>query len=88
MERFDVIICPAAEEPAGPLANITEQNYIYTLPYGLTGAPSSSSAPEHQVTVCRLACRSSRVPGAMTSRWRSRNESSPCSVAGRHRRSS
>ena len=41
MERFDVIVCPAAEAPAGLPGNIREQDYIYTLPYSLTGQPAA-----------------------------------------------
>ena len=37
VERYDLILCPVADEPAVPLG--TEGNGIYCLPYSLTGYP-------------------------------------------------
>jgi amidase len=39
MERYDLIVCPAAEQPACPHAELTAQEFIYTMPYSLTGWP-------------------------------------------------
>ncbi len=39
MERFDVIICPVAEHAAGPHGVGNVRDFIYTLPYSLTGWP-------------------------------------------------
>jgi amidase len=37
VERYDLILCPVADEPAVPLG--VEGNGIYCLPYSLTGYP-------------------------------------------------
>jgi amidase len=37
IERYDLILCPVADEPAVPLG--VEGNGIYCLPYSLTGYP-------------------------------------------------
>ena len=37
VERYDLILCPVADEPAVPLSE--EGNGIYCLPYSLTGYP-------------------------------------------------
>jgi amidase len=39
MKRFDAILCPAAPAPAGHEA-ATEEDFIHTLPYSLTGYPA------------------------------------------------
>jgi amidase len=38
VERYDLILCPVADEPAVPLG--VEGNGVYCLPYSLTGYPS------------------------------------------------
>jgi amidase len=37
VERYDLILCPVADEPALPLGE--ESNVSYCLPYSLTGYP-------------------------------------------------
>ena len=39
LRRFDVIICPVAETAAGPHRVERERDFIYMLPYSLTGWP-------------------------------------------------
>jgi amidase len=39
MEDYDVIVCPAAAEPAPPHGPIPVETWLYTLPYSLTGWP-------------------------------------------------
>ncbi len=39
MERFDLIVCPAAPGPAGPHGEPRDTDFVYTLPYSLTGWP-------------------------------------------------
>jgi amidase len=38
MRRFDAIICPAARSPAG-IGAASEEDFVFTLPYSLTGQP-------------------------------------------------
>jgi amidase len=40
MERFDVIVCPAAPSPALPHGEGLQHLFDYTLPFSLTGQPS------------------------------------------------
>ena len=42
VERYDLILCPVADEPAVPLG--VEGNGIYCLPYSLTGYPMRRGA--------------------------------------------
>ncbi len=39
MEEYDLIVCPAAPGPAPELGSISERDFIYTLPFSLTGQP-------------------------------------------------
>ncbi len=39
MEGYDVIICPAAARPAGPHGAERDEDFVYTLPFSLTGWP-------------------------------------------------
>ncbi len=39
IERFDVILCPVAEQAAGPHGPGDGRDFIYMLPYSLTGWP-------------------------------------------------
>lgn len=39
MEPFDLFVCPVAEGAAPPHGSVGAQEYIYTLPYSLTGWP-------------------------------------------------
>ena len=39
MEDYDVIVCPAAAEPAPPHGPIPVETWLYTLPFSLTGWP-------------------------------------------------
>ena len=39
MERYDVILCPVAEHPAGRPGKADGRDFIYMLPYSLTGWP-------------------------------------------------
>jgi len=39
MEDYDVIVCPVAAEPAPPHGPVPTENWLYTLPYSLTGQP-------------------------------------------------
>lgn len=38
-ERFDVIVCPTAPGPAVPQGEVRETDFVYTVPYSLTGWP-------------------------------------------------
>lgn len=40
IEPFDAIVCPVAEAPAPLHGTVSEQSYIYTLPFSLTGWPA------------------------------------------------
>src|SRR6185295_14728971 len=39
MAAYDVIVCPAAEDCAPPRGHTSAREYIYTLPFSLTGYP-------------------------------------------------
>ena len=39
MEPFDVLVCPVAEGPAPLHGTVGAQEYVYTLPFSLTGWP-------------------------------------------------
>jgi amidase len=41
METYDLIVCPAAPWPAPEHRDLMTEDYIYTLPYSLTGQPSA-----------------------------------------------
>ena len=68
MEDYDVIVCPATADVAPEHRALTGDDYVYMLPYSLTGYP---------VVVVRcgedggmpVACRSWRGRGAIMWRW-------------------
>lgn len=39
VERYDVVLSPVSSRPAPPLREAGEEDFIYTLPYSLTGWP-------------------------------------------------
>ncbi len=39
MDQYDLIVCPAAPGSAPDLGSITERDFIFTLPFSLTGQP-------------------------------------------------
>ncbi len=39
MEDYDVVVCPVAAQPAPPHGEVPVENWLYTLPYSLTGQP-------------------------------------------------
>ncbi len=41
MQRFDVLLCPVAEDIAPARPDADAQDFIYTLPYSLTGYPAA-----------------------------------------------
>jgi amidase len=64
MERFDVIVCPVAADVAPELRDPRDEDFIYTLPYSLTGYPvavvragtSSEGMPVGVQVVARAWC--------------------------------
>lgn len=81
MAHYDLLICPVAERPAGPHGSVGAQEFIYTLPFSLTGWPVATlragTSPEGLPIGIQIAAR----PGATTlpspPRWRWKRTSAP-----------
>jgi amidase len=64
MERYDVIVCPAAPGPAPLQGEVRETDFVYTVPFSLTGWP---------VVVVRAGTSPERLPlgvQVVAARWR------------------
>jgi amidase len=58
MQAFDVVITPVAAAPASDHRELTGEDYIYTIPWSLTGQPA---------VVVRCATSSEGLPIAVKS---------------------
>jgi amidase len=68
--ELDAIVCPVSAAPAPAHETLDRTTIVFAQAFNLTGWPSTVVRAGTSGEGCRSACKSSRIPGARTSRSR------------------